>query len=124
MGCVSWSLEHFPEGKLSARRMERARLAARLQLEPIEEEFRRAGWSSTIGASGTIRAAAELARRQGWCEEGCLTRSGLEQLEQAITDAGHVDALRLDGLEEERRPVIAGGVAVLSAVFEGLDLQE
>ena len=124
MGCVRWSLEHFKGGKLSPKRMARARLAARLQLEPIEEEFRRAGWTSAIGASGTIRAAAELARRQGWSKEGRLTRAALQRLEEAIADAGHLDALELEGLEDERRPVIAGGVAVLSAVFEGLDLKE
>jgi exopolyphosphatase/guanosine-5'-triphosphate,3'-diphosphate pyrophosphatase len=122
MGCVRWTMAHFPGGKISAKRMARARIAARLELEPIEEEFRRYGWSSCIGASGTIRAAAEIARRQGW-GAGSLTREGLGKLEEALVQAGHIDAVHLEGLEPERQVVIAGGVAVLSAVFEGLGLE-
>ena len=33
---------------------------------------------------------------------------------------GDLDDLEVDGLSENRRPVIAGGVAILSALFEGL----
>ena len=121
MGCVRWSLAYFKGGKITAGRMERARLAARLQLEPIEEEFRRLGWASCIGASGTIRATAEILRRQGW-GDGTVTRQGLDQLTDALIEAGHVEELSLKGLDLDRRPVIAGGVAVLSAVFEGLGL--
>ncbi|HZC85485.1 MAG TPA: exopolyphosphatase, partial [Steroidobacteraceae bacterium] len=35
MGCVSWSERFFRDGKISAKRFERARLAARLELEPV-----------------------------------------------------------------------------------------
>lgn len=122
MGCVSWSREHFKNGKISRKRMDKARIAARLQLEPIEQEFKRHGWEDCIGASGTIRAATEIARRQGW-GDGALTLAGLTRLEQALVDAGHVDDLKLDGLEQDRRPVIAGGVAVLAAIFEGLEIE-
>lgn len=122
MGCVRWSLAHFGGGKITARRMARARMAARLQLEPIEEDFRRLGWTSCIGASGTIRATAEILRRQGW-GEGPVTREGLARLEEALVEAGHSDELVLEGLDPDRRPVIAGGVAVLSAVFEGFGLE-
>lgn len=121
MGCVHWSLQYFKGGRLSPKRMEKAKIAARLQLEPIEANFRRHGWEDCIGASGTIRSAAEIVRRAGWGEE--LTAEGVARLEAAIADAGHVDELSLDGLDADRQPVIAGGVAVLAAVFEGLGIQ-
>ena len=44
MGCVSLSERFFRDGKLSAKRFERARLAARLELEPIQAAFRARGW--------------------------------------------------------------------------------
>src|SRR4029077_21169957 len=36
MGCVSLSERFFRDGKISAKRMERARLAARMELEPVQ----------------------------------------------------------------------------------------
>jgi exopolyphosphatase/guanosine-5'-triphosphate,3'-diphosphate pyrophosphatase len=44
-------------------------------------------------------------------------------LRKAIAAAGHVDRLALPGLQAERAPVIAGGVAILSAIFEGLAIE-
>src|SRR2546430_8483518 len=41
------------DGKISAKRMERARLAARLELEPVQAAFRRRGWDACAGSSGT-----------------------------------------------------------------------
>jgi exopolyphosphatase / guanosine-5'-triphosphate,3'-diphosphate pyrophosphatase len=35
-----------------------------------------------------------------------------------------VDQLRLEGLKDDRRPVIAGGVSVLSAIFDLFDIQQ
>src|SRR5262245_31274634 len=62
MGCVSMSLDHFRDGKISEKRFKRARTAARLQVEPVQVGFRSEGWESAIGSSGTIRVIAELCR--------------------------------------------------------------
>src|SRR6202034_2354281 len=43
MGCVSLSERFFRDGKISAKRFERARLGARLALEPGQAAFRRGG---------------------------------------------------------------------------------
>ena len=56
MGCVSMSQRYFADGRLSAKRIERARLAARLELEPIQAAFQRRGWERAVGSSGTVRA--------------------------------------------------------------------
>src|SRR5690606_38277850 len=49
--------------------------------------------------------------------------AGLEKLTDATINAGHYEALQLDGLTEKRTPVFAGGVAILNAVFESLNLE-
>jgi len=123
MGCVRWSQRFFPDGRVSRRRMEQAELAARLELEPIEKEFRELGWGSCVGSSGTIEAVSEVLQRQGW-GAGTITPRGLSKLTRALTDAGSFSAIALDGLKEERRPVIVGGVAVLRGVFAGLGIRE
>lgn len=121
MGCVRWSLTYFPEGKITRKRMEHAELDARLQLEPIESQFRALGWQSCFGSSGTILAIGEILARQGWTG-GEIDRRGLSKLTKALVTAGSADAVQLDGLKEERRPVLAGGLAVLRAVFAGLGI--
>src|SRR6201997_3407028 len=62
MGCVSLSEKFFRDGKISAKRVERARLAARLELEPVQAAFRRRGWETCAGSSGTVRAIGDVIR--------------------------------------------------------------
>ncbi len=56
MGCVGMSREFFTGGIIDARRMRRAELAARQELESVEESYRRLGWDSAVGASRGHRA--------------------------------------------------------------------
>ncbi len=122
MGCVTFSESFFPAGALSPKAMRRAILAARQELESLEAGYRRAGWQSCIGSSGTILAVATILEREGW-GDGSVTRPGLERLVKAIGRGGEMARLELRGLDDERRSVLAGGVAVLSAVFDALSLQ-
>src|SRR5246500_4518129 len=62
MGCVSFSERFFRDGKISAKRFERARMAARLELEPVQAAFRARGWATCAGSSGTVRAIGEGVR--------------------------------------------------------------
>jgi exopolyphosphatase/guanosine-5'-triphosphate,3'-diphosphate pyrophosphatase len=47
---------------LSPKRIERARLAARLELEPMQAAFLRRGWARAFGSSGTVRAIGDSLR--------------------------------------------------------------
>ena len=118
MGCVGLSQTHFAEGVITAKRMRRAETAARLELQPVENQFRR-GWEAAIGTSGTIRAVRAVLRAEGWTD-GAITRPALTRLRDALIAARHVDDIELAGLNPERAPVFPGGVAILSAVFEAL----
>ena len=122
MGCVSVSRRFFPEGRIDKHSMKRAVLAARVEFEPIERQYRDAGWGSAVGSSGTIRAIAAIARAAGWCEHG-VDRGALRRLRRALVRARHVDAVRLRELRDDRRPVLPGGVAVLSAALDALDIE-
>jgi exopolyphosphatase/guanosine-5'-triphosphate,3'-diphosphate pyrophosphatase len=119
MGCVSISQRYFGNDKLSARQMERAELACALEIRPLRTLFRQTGWNTATGSSGTIKAIAAVLAAEGWSEDG-ISAEGLNRLREALISAGKVSALELKGLSEERRPVFAGGVAVLRAVFEQL----
>ncbi|MGB6450198.1 MAG: exopolyphosphatase [Steroidobacteraceae bacterium] len=123
MGCVSSSERFFRDGKLSAKRMARARVAARLEMEPVQAAFRRRGWDHTVGSSGTIRILGDAVRELDPQVQG-VTRAGLEQLLARMVEAGHVRELRLESLTDERRPVFPGGAAILAEILEVLGIDE
>lgn len=122
MGCVSISRRFFPEGRIDKHSMKRAVLAARVEFEPIERQYRAAGWGSAVGTSGTIRAIAAIARAAGWCENG-IDRGALRRLRRELVRARHADAVKLRELRDDRRPVLPGGVAVLSAALDALAIE-
>jgi exopolyphosphatase/guanosine-5'-triphosphate,3'-diphosphate pyrophosphatase len=123
MGCVGFTQQFFGDGKISRKRMQNAKLAAGLELQPVEKRLRKDGWDRAIGASGTIRSIADILNEAGWAH-GTITAAGLGMLEQAMLTAGRLDKLELPALEADRRPVFAGGFAILSAVFERLGIDE
>ena len=122
MGCVNFTQGFFGDGKLTEDRFASAAFAARLELEPVARALDGKAWQESVGSSGTARAIEQIIRINGWSEEGIDPR-GLEKLQKALVSAGSLDDLKLDGLAEKRRPVIAGGLAILAGVFEALDLK-
>jgi len=122
MGCVSLSQRFFPDDKITPKAMERAELYGALEIRPVRELFRQSGWSTATGSSGTIKAIAAVVQAEGWSEDG-ITAESLMRLRDALVNFGKVSAIDLQGLSEERRPVFAGGVAVLSAVFQNLAIE-
>lgn len=123
MGCVSWSRRFFPDGRLTAKAMDQAIIAARLELGPIQRIYRALGFQKVHGSSGTISAIRSILLANGWAEHS-ITAVGLKHLGTALLKAGTIDGLDLPGLSPDRAPVIAGGHAILQAVFEGLRLTE
>ncbi|UCD68624.1 MAG: Ppx/GppA family phosphatase [Betaproteobacteria bacterium] len=122
MGCVSWSLRYFPEQRFNKSSMKRAEVAARIELEAIRKQFGSDSWSEAIGSSGTASAISDVLEACGWSESG-ISRSGLEKLRSAIIDGGRVAELDLPGLRDDRLPVLPGGVAIMKAVFDELDVR-
>ena len=122
MGCVSMSKRFFPNDKITSKAMDKAELYGALEVRPVRELFRQSGWASATGSSGTIKAIAAVLADEGWSEDG-VSAEGLTRLRDAILEAGKTSALAFRALSEERRPVFAGGVAVLRAVFQSLAIE-
>jgi exopolyphosphatase/guanosine-5'-triphosphate,3'-diphosphate pyrophosphatase len=122
IGCVGVSREHFDDGKLSAKRFERARLAVRLELRPIVAAFRRRGWKRAIGSSGTVRAARDIAHALHLTDNG-VSLAAVETIIQRMIDTRRIENLDLPGLGAERVPVFAGGVAILAEIMSALRIE-
>jgi exopolyphosphatase / guanosine-5'-triphosphate,3'-diphosphate pyrophosphatase len=121
MGCVSMSRRYFSDGLITERTMERAELSGALEVRPVRELFRRTGWQTAVGSSGTIKSIAAVVAAEGWCEDG-ISAASLLTLRDALIEMGSVARIALKGLSEERKPVFAGGVAVLRSVFETIGI--
>ncbi len=121
MGCVSMSGRYFDDGAITEKRIKRARLAARLELEPVQAAFKSAGWNSAVGSSGTIRAVGDVLRGQGQAD-GSITPNALENLLEQCVRIGDISRLKLPGLTDERAPVFIGGLAILAELFSVLQI--
>jgi exopolyphosphatase/guanosine-5'-triphosphate,3'-diphosphate pyrophosphatase len=121
MGCVGWTRRFFADGAITRERMRRAQIAAGVELQSIARRYKRLGWETCIGSSGTIVACEEMIRLSGWSNGG-ITERGLRKLRKALLAAGRPEHLDLPALQADRAPVLAGGVAILSAVFKILDV--
>jgi exopolyphosphatase / guanosine-5'-triphosphate,3'-diphosphate pyrophosphatase len=124
MGCVSLSEKFFRDGKLSPKRIEHARVAARLELEPVQAAFRRRGWDRTAGSSGTVRTIGECIRELDPQAGPNITRAGIERVLNYLGDVGHIRDIKLTPVTDDRRPIFPGGVAVLAEVFDVLGITE
>jgi len=122
IGCVGLSRRAFPGGKLSKRRFKDARLQARLELEPVRALFRRVTPERASGASGTIRAAGAVLNEMAGGPT-TITVDGLQEIIGRMTDAGHIDQIRLPGLSAERSPVFPGGVSILIEIMSDLGIE-
>jgi len=122
MGCVAITKKFFNEGKVSEKIVTKALIACLQELEPVKDEFLERGWKQVLGASGSIKAVAKVCEANGW-SDGTITLDSLEKIIAIYLNHGKLDA-QIAGLSEDRQPVFLGGVVVLSALFEALELKQ
>ncbi|MBI5435894.1 MAG: exopolyphosphatase [Nitrosomonadales bacterium] len=123
MGCVSYSLRYFPDGKISKSNLKQAELAARNELQTIATEFSRGHWDAALGSSGSARVLCDILEQNGYSNGG-ITRAGLEQLRAQLLSVGDARHLDLLGLRPDRIPVLPGGFAIMYAAFCELGIEQ
>ena len=121
VGSVAWSMKYFPDGQFTARAFQTAEVAAKAVLDEALNLYRAGSWDVAYGSSGTIGAVSDVLGAAGW-PPGLVTRDGLDWLLDRLIKAQSADRLKLDGMKDDRRAVIGGGVSVLRAVFELLGI--
>ena len=123
MGCVSFSLKYFAEGKITEEAFERAQIAAAMEIQTISKNFKSKHWQEAVGSSGTARTLGEVLRLNG-LTDGAVTLEGLYQLRQILIRSKEVKKIQLNGLSADRSSVISGGLAIMIAAFEGLNIDK
>lgn len=59
---------------------------------------------------------------QNGFSDGAITLDGLKWLREQLLKAGNLERVEINGLKSDRRPVIAGGLAVMLALFQELGI--
>lgn len=122
IGCVSTAQQYFADGTISPKAMKNAIMAARKEVAVLRRQMLDMGWTHAIGSSGTARALAEICTANGYTLHG-ISAEGLRRTCEHVTTAGHLDKITLEGLKMDRLPVMPAGLAVMSAVFEELEIE-
>ncbi|NTV10238.1 MAG: exopolyphosphatase [Zoogloea sp.] len=122
MGCVSYSLRYFPDGRLDKRGMKEAQLAAQREIQAITHRYREIGWEVAVGSSGSAKALLDILEQNG-LSDGGITRAGMDKLRTLMLRAGHVSRMSLAGLKGDRLPVLPGGFAIMSAIFQEFGIE-
>ncbi|WP_337245706.1 exopolyphosphatase [Luteimonas sp. gir] len=122
VGCIASTRRFFANGKLTRRRWREALAEVAAEFQQFASTYRALGWQEVVGASGTNKAIGEICAAMK-LTKGAVTAEALPVVRDRLLQAGHIDAIDLPGLSEDRRPIIAGGVLVLEAAFEVLGIE-
>jgi exopolyphosphatase/guanosine-5'-triphosphate,3'-diphosphate pyrophosphatase len=123
MGCVSYTLRFFPDGRLDKSNFKRAEVAAANELQRIVDAFRHAGWTHAVASSGTAKSLASMARQSGLCEQG-ISSAALDKLRSQFIKAEEIDRLDMPGLRGDRAATIPGGLAIMSAALAEFGMEQ
>jgi exopolyphosphatase/guanosine-5'-triphosphate,3'-diphosphate pyrophosphatase len=122
MGCVNFTNKWFASGEITEEKIQSAIIDGRRKLEWISDEYQEHGWQECIGSSGTIKTIARILS-ENYDTHGNIDYEHLKKLSELFVTAGHIDHIILPGLSENRAPVIIGGLCVLMAAFEELQIE-
>ncbi|HVR54663.1 MAG TPA: Ppx/GppA phosphatase family protein [Pseudorhodoferax sp.] len=123
VGSVAWSMRYFPRGEFTTDAFRVAQIAAEAVLDEALSAYGAGQWNTAYGASGTVGAVADMLAAAGG-PPGLIPRAGLQWLRERLLKARTVDKLQIDGMKDDRKLVIGGGLSVLMAVFDLLGIDE
>lgn len=119
MGCVSLTQEFFPDGVITAIKMNKAERLVKRELETVLRKYRKIGWSEVVGTSGTIKAIDKLGRELG-INQDWISSESLETIFEWLLSRKTSDCLNL--VSDQRRPVFVGGFMILNTIFKELSI--
>lgn len=122
LGCVTYSKRFFAQNKITNKDFQAAINAARGEIQRISKRYKKQGWDIALGTSGTAKALAHVIKAEGLADN--ITLPAMRTLSEKIIHQGSVKKAKLADLNPERIEVFAGGLAVMMAVFEELNIRE
>ena len=121
MGCVSFGLHYFPNGKISLQNFENAKEAALATIIDLVPRYKNLGWQQVWGTSGTIKTVYQ-AVMANIDSTGIIRSEYLSILKNKVLQVSHFKELKLAGLRSDRVDVFVPGLAILMALFEAFNI--
>ena len=122
IGCVTFNRRYFHDGQLSQSNFNQAIKRTKAELQPLVKSYTDIGWQDVLGGSGTMQALAEILMYQK--RPAIITLAFLHDLQQQLLACKRVEDIAIPGLASDRKPVFASGLAILTALFEALGIQQ
>lgn len=122
LGCVTYSMRFF-QNKITEKDFKAAITAARTEIQRISKLYKRTGWDFSVGTSGSAKSIRDVISADLKMGED-ITYAGMQELVKRICQAGSVKKARFENLKPERIEVFAGGLSVMMAAFEELEIQK
>lgn len=121
LGCVNISERFFKNGELTPENFKHAETYARAETQAIASNFNSSHWQDAYASSGTAQALSEILEYNHFSQGG-ITANGLMELQKYLIGKKHTDNLKLEALKPERVPVLAGGLVIMRAVVDELNI--
>jgi exopolyphosphatase / guanosine-5'-triphosphate,3'-diphosphate pyrophosphatase len=122
VGSIAWSKRYFADGAFTKKSFEIAEVAAKAVLDEALDAYHPDHWDTTYGSAGTVGAVGDVLVAAGW-PAGVVTQEGLDWIVERLIAAQHMDRLRMNGMRDDRKAIIGGGVSVIRALFNLLQIK-
>ncbi|KEI34718.1 exopolyphosphatase [Francisella sp. W12-1067] len=122
MGCVGMQKDFFGNDKLDFSNFYTTVARAKKILGPIILKYKKVGWDVVLGSSGTIISVTNICQQM--TGSSAITKEFLNNLITMMMDKRQVENISFEGLREDRESVLAGGVAILYAIFDCLGVSQ
>ncbi|MBV7317359.1 exopolyphosphatase [Shewanella sp. NIFS-20-20] len=121
-GCVTFTRRFFADAPYQLQDFEQAAAAVDTILGNDKRLLKQLGWHGVVGASGSVQSVIELLAHREVPQ--LITLEVLKGLQQEILAADDASLGHIVGLNPERAPTFAAGVAILLALFNSLGLEK
>jgi exopolyphosphatase/guanosine-5'-triphosphate,3'-diphosphate pyrophosphatase len=122
LGSGQLTKQFFSNNEITEQSFEQAYQYALTQLSPIADRYRKLGWKSAIGTSGSIKLIQHVFKELNGSPKISLKR--LRRLKKQLVLWGNTDNIPLTCVKTEKLDILASAVTILTACFDLLALEE
>jgi exopolyphosphatase/guanosine-5'-triphosphate,3'-diphosphate pyrophosphatase len=120
IGCVTFNSLYFADEQLTAENFSQAISAAKKVIAPLVDRFKHTGWKLALSGSGTMQALTEIQRHTH--QTTGIDLLFLQTVQQQLINCKTMSEIKIDGLANDRSPVLASGLAILIALFDSFSI--
>lgn len=122
LGSGSFCDKFFTQGGITQEQMHSAQQFASNIIRPYAESYRKTGWKTVLGTSGSVKAISLCINEL--YQEKSISFEHLALLKQQLIKWQHCENIPLKSIDKRRLPLLAPAVAILSAFFAEFSIKQ